>query len=87
MSLLRGFLVSPLLLIFTNLDFLAEFIAYLDYVQALGFNEDPDYERLKRLFSDCLTKERHQIDYCYDWVRSINQDHVTIGDTHKSFRL
>jgi len=45
-----------------------EFARYLEISQNLEFAEDPDYEGLKKLFSDCLVKHNEKFDYNYDWT-------------------
>jgi len=46
-----------------------EFISYLENVQTLGYSQDPQYEVLKKLFSDCLARLNENFDYCYDWTQ------------------
>jgi len=48
----------------------AEFVRYLERVQGLEFSQDPPYEELKKLFHDCLKKQNHDFDYCYDWTKN-----------------
>jgi serine/threonine protein kinase len=46
----------------------SEFIEYLINVQSLEFSQDPQYDKLKKLFTDCLANHNETYDYCYDWT-------------------
>lgn len=44
-----------------------EFAIYLNYVRKLGFEETPDYDFLRELFSKALSKAGETEDNVYDW--------------------
>jgi hypothetical protein len=43
-------------------------VDYLNYVKNLKFDEKPNYNYLRRLFENLLTKNGLEMDYQYDWV-------------------
>lgn len=45
-----------------------EFGIYLQYVRKLGFEESPDYDFLRGLFSKAIEKVGEQDDDIYDWM-------------------
>lgn len=45
-----------------------EFFTYLNYVRCLRFEETPDYDYLRTLFSRVLSKNGYTDDGLYDWV-------------------
>ncbi|KAE8631970.1 hypothetical protein XENTR_v10001377 [Xenopus tropicalis] len=49
-------------------NFPEELATYLRYVRQLDFFEKPDYEYLRRLFTDLLDRRGLIFDYEYDWV-------------------
>ncbi|ORX89468.1 binary complex of casein kinase-1 with Cki7 [Basidiobolus meristosporus CBS 931.73] len=49
-----------------------EFAQYMNYVRTLGFEDKPDYKRLRGLFEQVLEKMGQRNDGMYDWV---SQDH------------
>ena len=44
-----------------------EFAIYLNYVRKLGFEETPDYDFLRELFSKVLKNNGDMEDGVYDW--------------------
>lgn len=44
-----------------------ELTEYLTYCRGLGFEEDPDYDRLRTLFLDAMAREGYEHDLVYDW--------------------
>lgn len=54
--------------------FPAEFAQYLNYCKNLRFEEEPDYNYLRRLFRDCYTAQGHKIDWVYDWEQKRSKD-------------
>ena len=44
-----------------------EFEQYMDYCKDLEFEEEPNYNMLKNLFLQVLSKENQKFDYIYDW--------------------
>ena len=44
------------------------FATYLRYVRRLDFFETPDYEYLRRLFTDLMEKMSYESDWQFDWV-------------------
>ena len=44
-----------------------EFSIYLNYVRKLGFEETPDYEFLRELFTKVLKNIGEEDDQVYDW--------------------
>jgi casein kinase 1 len=57
---------SPILL--TQLLSLEEFGIYLQYVRKLGFEETPDYDFLRELFTKALKTSSEAEDGVYDWM-------------------
>lgn len=47
---------------------LEEFSIYMNYVRKLGFEEAPDYDFLRELFTKVLKTLGEQEDGCYDWM-------------------
>lgn len=45
-----------------------EFATYLNYCRKLGFDQDPDYSYVRKLFKDLFVKNGFELDYMYDWV-------------------
>ena len=44
-------------------------INYLNYCKKMGYEQDPDYDKLTDLFKCCIIKDlKESIDYKYDWV-------------------
>lgn len=51
------------------LSFAAEEMAtYLRYVRRLDFFEKPDYDYLRKLFTELFDRNGYVFDYEYDWV-------------------
>ena len=44
-----------------------QFEQYIDYCKKLEFDDEPDYEMLKRLFITVLRNSKNRFDYIYDW--------------------
>lgn len=45
-----------------------EMATYLRYVRRLDFFEKPDYDYLRKLFTDLFDRNGYVFDYDYDWV-------------------
>jgi len=45
-----------------------EMADYLQYVKHLGFNENPDYNRLRNIFKKSMEKNRFEDDKNFDWI-------------------
>ena len=45
-----------------------EFAIYLNYVRKLGFEETPDYDFLRELFTKVLRSTNEVEDGVYDWM-------------------
>jgi hypothetical protein len=58
-------LISPILPIPSHTD---EFAIYLNYVRKLGFEETPDYDFLRELFTKVLKNSGETEDGVYDWM-------------------
>ncbi|CAL1540528.1 unnamed protein product [Lymnaea stagnalis] len=49
-------------------NFPEELATYLRYVRKLDFFETPDYDYLRRLFTDLMDKMTYECDWQFDWV-------------------
>jgi len=59
---------ADLLRIFANVFFLEEFAIYMNYVRKLGFEETPDYDFLRELFSKVMKTLGEPDDGVFDWM-------------------
>ena len=59
-----------------------EFTIFLNYTRSLNFDEMPDYQVLKKMFSDLLKRRGYVNDYKYDWTdpKLINMDLINKKD-------
>lgn len=73
---LRGSLMLHVSMIFPYIPvvtvpvrvFTEEFAQYLRYVRRLDFFETPDYDYLRRLFTDLMYQKGYECDWDFDWV-------------------
>ncbi|TFK28158.1 kinase-like protein [Coprinopsis marcescibilis] len=61
-----------------------EFTIYMNYVRKLGFEETPDYDFLRDLFSKVLRTLGEPEDGVYDWMLLNNGKGWEAGNTHSS---
>eukprot|EP00827_Trimyema_finlayi_P003034 TRINITY_DN2714_c1_g1_i1.p3 TRINITY_DN2714_c1_g1~~TRINITY_DN2714_c1_g1_i1.p3 ORF type:complete len:108 (-),score=8.05 TRINITY_DN2714_c1_g1_i1:146-469(-) len=50
-----------------------EFAIYLNYCRNLKFEQKPDYDTLKKVFSDLFKKSNYTYDYIFDWKQIAEQ--------------
>jgi serine/threonine protein kinase len=48
-------------------NFPQEFFDYINYCKALGFEEEPDYNYLRKMFRDLFDMLQYEWDFVYDW--------------------
>ena len=46
-----------------------EFSMFLNYCKGLRFEEDPDYDYLRRLFRNLAKKKKIEYDWIFDWTQ------------------
>ena len=51
-------------------EFPHEFFEYVDYTKNLEYEENPDYDFLRKKFLDVLKGLNEELDYIYDWTTS-----------------
>ena len=56
-----------------------ELVKMLHHIKSLGYTNEPDYAYLKGLFKDRFEKEGFELDYDYDWLHIVEEEHDT-GD-------
>ncbi|KAI6241021.1 Protein kinase domain-containing protein [Aphelenchoides fujianensis] len=44
-----------------------QFVFYIEYCKSLGFDQQPDYSHLHRLFADLFRSRAFERDYIFDW--------------------
>jgi len=49
-------------------NFPLEFFKYVDYTKKLEYEDNPDYDMLKKLFIDVIKGNKYKLDYIYDWT-------------------
>ena len=49
-------------------NFPQEFFKYVDYTKNLEYEENPDYDMLRQLFLNVVSKLKEKMDYIYDWT-------------------
>ena len=49
-------------------EFPHEFFEYVDYTKNLEYEENPDYDFLRKKFTDVLKGLNEELDYIYDWT-------------------
>eukprot|EP00293_Proteomonas_sulcata_P021033 CAMPEP_0184316364 /NCGR_PEP_ID=MMETSP1049-20130417/89577_1 /TAXON_ID=77928 /ORGANISM="Proteomonas sulcata, Strain CCMP704" /LENGTH=198 /DNA_ID=CAMNT_0026635303 /DNA_START=1 /DNA_END=597 /DNA_ORIENTATION=+ len=55
------------------------FEKYMEYVKGLGFEEDPDYEKLRELFVAEFKERRLKDDGIFDWTGILSRGLLTVG--------
>ena len=45
-----------------------EFATYFSYCRGLKFDEKPDYDYCRKLFSDLMVRMNYKMDFVYDWT-------------------
>ncbi|KAM6037049.1 casein kinase I isoform 4-T4 [Theristicus caerulescens] len=66
-------------------NFPEEMATYLRYVRRLDFFEKPDYDYLRKLFTDLLDRKGYMFDYEYDWIGK--QLPTPVGSIHSDTAL
>lgn len=49
-------------------NFPREFAIYMHYCRALRYEDRPDYNYLRKLFTDVMARENYVFDYIFDWT-------------------
>ncbi|XP_010226098.1 PREDICTED: casein kinase I isoform gamma-3 isoform X6 [Tinamus guttatus] len=66
-------------------NFPEEMATYLRYVRRLDFFEKPDYDYLRKLFTDLFDRKGYMFDYEYDWIGK--QLPTPVGSIHADTAL
>jgi serine/threonine protein kinase len=66
-------------------NFPHEFFEYVDYTRKLEYEENPDYDFLRKRFLDVLKGLKEELDYIYDWTTKSDlkkrQNKISIYDS------
>jgi hypothetical protein len=58
------------------------FASYFNHVRTLGFDDQPDYSYLRKLFRDLFVREGFEYDHVFDWtVRKFNMIYGNVDQT------
>jgi len=58
-----------------------EFKTYINYTRNMGFDAEPDYEYLRKLFQKVMESYNYKHDYEYDWISKDQKSTVPISVT------
>ena len=58
---------------------------YLNYCKGLRFEEDPDYDYLRRLFRNLAKKNEIEYDWIFDWSQWNNKNSPTVNPPESYF--
>jgi serine/threonine protein kinase len=56
-----------------------EFLTFINYCKGLGFEEEPDYNYLRKMFKELFDRSSYQCDFVYDWCLSPEQRDVVVN--------
>lgn len=59
---------TPFVSVYESVYATEEMATYLRYVRRLDFFEKPDYDYLRKLFTDLFDRNGYIFDYQYDWT-------------------
>ncbi len=62
-----------------------EFNVYISYCRNLKFEEKPDYNYCRKLFTNLMNRLKYQNDFAYDWTQEKKKETQTLTKQEVSY--